>query len=75
VISAPNGDQPIWAFAKTEPKGKAKVEIASSKRKPSKLTLPVVESVEVPTELPPCPGLRGQPCRDYEPLENRRAKR
>jgi hypothetical protein len=75
VISAPNGDQPIWSFAKTDPKGKATVDIASSKRKPSKLTLPVVESVDVPTELPPCPALRGQPCRDYEPLENRKPKR
>ena len=23
-----------------------------------------------PTALPPCPGLRGEPCRDYEPFEN-----
>ena len=23
--------------------------------------------VDVPTELPPCPGLRGEPCRDYVP--------
>jgi hypothetical protein len=69
TISAPGGDQPIWAFAKTKPKeGGAKIAIASSKRKPSKLTLPVVAGVDVPTELPPCPGLRGQPCRDYEPL-------
>jgi hypothetical protein len=22
--------------------------------------------------LPPCPALRGQPCREHEPLENRR---
>jgi predicted acyl esterase len=65
IISAPNGDQPIWAFAKTEPKGKAKVSIAHDKRRPSNLTLPVLPDSEIPTELPPCPGLRGQPCRDY----------
>jgi putative CocE/NonD family hydrolase len=70
VISAPNGDQPIWAFDKTKPKGKGRVAILSSERKPSRLTLPVVEGLDIPTELPPCPGLRGQPCRDYVPLAN-----
>jgi predicted acyl esterase len=63
TISAPNGDQPIWAFDETNPAGKAKVWIASSKRRPSRLTLPVVPGVGVPTGLPPCPGLRGEPCR------------
>ena len=66
IISAPNGDQPIWSFAKAEPKGGAKVEIAHDKRRPSNLTLPVVPG-DIPTELPPCPGLRGEPCRDYQP--------
>ena len=42
IISAPNGDQPIWAFAKTQPKKTAKISIASGKKMPSKLTLPVV---------------------------------
>jgi hypothetical protein len=26
-----------------------------------------VPGVTVPTGLPPCPGLRGEPCRDYRP--------
>ena len=38
---------------------------------PSRLMLPVVPGVSVPTGLPPCPGLRGEPCRDYEPYNNR----
>jgi hypothetical protein len=66
TISAPGGDQPIWAFRHAKPKGTAKVEIASSKRMPSRLRLPAVPGIEIPTELPPCPGLRGEPCRDYE---------
>jgi predicted acyl esterase len=73
MISAPNGDQPIWSFSETRPKGDAKVSIASSKRMPSRLTLPVVPGVNVPTGLPPCPGLRGEPCRAYQPLANRTA--
>jgi predicted acyl esterase len=76
TISAPNGDQPIWAFEETKPKGKrkAKVAIAFSKRRPSQLTLPVVPGVDVPTELPACPALRAQPCRDFQAVTNRRAK-
>jgi putative CocE/NonD family hydrolase len=75
TISAPDGDQPIWAFAKTSPKGTASVAVARSERRPSRLVLPVVRDATVPTGLPPCPGLRGEPCRDYEPLANRPAER
>ena len=75
IVTDPNGDQPIWSFDEAQPKKRAKVSIAYSERRPSRLTLPVVPGVEVPTELPPCPGLRGEPCRDYEPFENRTARR
>jgi uncharacterized protein len=65
IVSAPNGDQPIWAFANTVPSGKASILIAHSPQMPSRLVLPVVPGVSVPTGLPPCPGLRGEPCRTY----------
>jgi len=29
--------------------------------------------VDVRTGLPPCPGLRGEPCRDYQQYQNRAA--
>jgi predicted acyl esterase len=65
TISGFGGDQPIWAFDHAKPaKGSTKVAISSSKRRPSKLTLPVIGG-GIPTGLPPCPGLRGEPCRDY----------
>jgi uncharacterized protein len=73
TIAAPNGTQPIWDFEETEPAGKAQVAIAYSKADPSNLLLPVVPGVNVPTGLPPCPGLRGEPCREYVPLTNRPA--
>jgi len=73
TIAAPNGTQPIWDFEQTAPSGKAEVAIAYSKQDPSNLLLPVVPGVNVPTGLPPCPGLRGEPCRDYVPLANRAA--
>jgi predicted acyl esterase len=71
TISAPNGDQPIWSFGQTVPKRRARVSVAYSKQMPSRLTLPVVSGVGVPTGLPPCPGLRGEPCRDYQRFRNR----
>ena len=72
TISAVGGDQPIWAFAKARPKnGTPQVDVAFGKSKRSKLTLPVLPSADIPTELPACPfGLRGEPCRDYVPFEN-----
>jgi uncharacterized protein len=67
TISAPNGTQPIWSFAETVPRGHGTVQVAFSRKTPSRLVLPVVPGVAVPTPLPPCPGLRGEPCRTYAP--------
>ena len=41
---------------------------------PSRLLLPVVPGVSAPTGLPPCPGLRGEPCRDYQTRSRRRIR-
>ena len=71
TIAAPGGDQPVWSFASTTPKGHATVTLAYSRKMPSRLILPLVPGVAVPTPLPPCPGLRGEPCRTYQPLANR----
>jgi uncharacterized protein len=70
TISAPGGDQPIWAFAQTSPSRPAKVWIGHSRAMPSRLILPIVPGVRVPTGLPPCPGLRGEPCRPYRPYHD-----
>lgn len=71
TVSPPGGDQPTWAFAETRPAGTASVTIAHSRKYPSRVILPVVRGVRVPTALPPCPGLRGEPCRRYRPYVNR----
>ena len=67
TISAPNGTQPIWSFARDSPEGPrngvgrvlAQDALASG--------APGDPGVAVPTPLPPCPGLRGEPCRTYVP--------
>ena len=67
TVSSPNGDQPVWAFAETVPQGTAQVRIASNNKHPSRLILPLVPGITAPTPLPPCPGLRGEPCRNFGP--------
>ncbi len=67
TISSPNGDQPVWAFAETVPHGTARVRVASNRKHPSRLILPLVPGVTAPTPLPPCPALRGEPCRNFGP--------
>jgi hypothetical protein len=76
IISAMGGDQPIWAFKKAVPrKGKVNIDIAHTAKMPSRLLLPAVDQgIPAPTGLPPCPGLRGEPCRDYVPLANQSTK-
>jgi putative CocE/NonD family hydrolase len=70
TIAAPNGTQPIWAFDETVPSGAT--SIAFSTLMPSSLVLPVVPGGEVPVPLPPCQGLRNQPCRSYQAIVNAR---
>jgi predicted acyl esterase len=65
TVSAPSGDQPVWAFAETVPQGDANVTVAFSHKHPSRLILPVIPGVTAPTPLPPCPALRGEPCRNF----------
>lgn len=63
IISAPGGDKPVWSFI-TLP-GTQQDTIARSASMPSSIVLPVVPGIAVPTGLPACPSLRGQPCRPY----------
>ena len=64
--------QPIWAFDHTRrrgPRGRDRLlEADALEARP-----PGRAGVNVPTGLPPCPGLRGEPCRDYQPFANRTA--
>jgi predicted acyl esterase len=73
TISAPGGEQPIWSFAQARPRrGTSTVHVASSRRHPSRLILPVVPGLSIDSPAPAaCPTLRNEPCRDYVPLKNR----
>ena len=59
-----------WRFQLLEHDGQPQHHVAHHAANPSSLALPVVPGVEVPTELPDCKALRGQPCREVEELAN-----
>lgn len=64
-IDTPGGVRADWRFAnKTFPE-MVKYGIAHDAAHPSKIVLPRLAGVPVPTAAPPCPSLRGQPCRDW----------
>jgi hypothetical protein len=74
TIAAPNGAQPVWSFGETQPPtGTSTVSVEFSPSMPSRLVLPVVPGVDVPTSLPPCPSLRNEPCRPDVPITNQTA--
>jgi len=67
VIQAPGGNRPIWAFETIAATGNPHNDVAHSPAFASKLVLPVATGIRVPTPLPPCPALRGEPCRAANP--------
>lgn len=66
IISAPGGDKPVWSFVTLA--GTQENSVARNADMPSAVVLPVIPGLAIPTALPACPGLRGQPCRTYQPL-------
>jgi predicted acyl esterase len=70
AVTAPGGDRPHWKFEALAATGTVTNTIAYGGATPSRVVLPVVPDVEAPEALPPCPSLRGQPCRTYVEYEN-----
>ncbi len=70
AISAPGGDRPFWKFENLSFDGEVVNVVAHSPARPSRIVLPVLPGVEVDSPVPPCPSLRGQPCREYVALQN-----
>jgi putative CocE/NonD family hydrolase len=69
-LEAPGGDRTRWRFDTPATDGMVVNEVAHGAAYPSRVVLAVVPGVDAPPELPPCPGLRGQPCRTYVPAAN-----
>lgn len=65
-VQAPGGNRTLWTFETIKPKGLTRNSVGTGGVKASRLVLSEVKSPKgLPTALPPCPSLRGQPCRTY----------
>ncbi|MCG8591850.1 MAG: CocE/NonD family hydrolase [Proteobacteria bacterium] len=69
-VSTPGGNKGRWRFETLQFDEPVDHAVSHSATHPSSLLLPVIPGVEIPTPLPPCPGLRSQPCREYVPHAN-----
>ena len=69
-VEAPGASRPRWAFAALSANGQVINTIGRSATMSSRIVLPVVPGVQVTTPLPPCPSLRGEPCRPFVDFVN-----
>jgi predicted acyl esterase len=73
IVGTPGGSHAQWRFRlKTFP-GAVTHTIGHDWTHASSIALPLIASATVTTPLPPCPSLRGQPCRDYVAYTNKAA--
>lgn len=70
IIDTPGDSMASWHFMLLEHDAPPTHTIGHDAAHPSSVALPLIPTVEVPTPLPDCARLRGQPCRPYLPYEN-----
>ena len=70
TVEAPGGDRPFWAFDTLQPPAGQRVWIGYGPSTPSHVVLPLVSATAGGTPFPPCPSLRGEPCRTFLPFAN-----
>ena len=61
-VESPGGSRVLWKFAVLQPNGEVINTVSRSAAYPSRLVLPRVPGIDIPTAAPPCPSLRAQPC-------------
>ena len=69
-VDTPGDSRASWRFLLLEYGLTPVHTIGHSEEYPSSIVLPVIPDIEIPTELPDCNALRGQPCRLYEVFTN-----
>ena len=72
LISTPGRDHGTWEFSPPEHEADnlPTYQLGYGPDQSTRLRMVTLPNIEVPEEYPPCPSLRGQPCRDYLPIEN-----
>jgi predicted acyl esterase len=69
-IDTPGDSRELWQFLLLEYEGPVTHTIAHSAVYPSSVALPLIPMSPVESSPPPCPALRGQPCRLFEEYTN-----
>ncbi len=69
VVDTPGDSMARWRFLLSDFDTPPTYTLGHDAEHPSSIALSVIPDVEVPTERPPCHALRGQPCREYVPLD------
>ena len=67
IVSSPGRDHGTWEFEAPVYEDTPTFEIGFGPMKPSMLTMAIIPDITIPEAYPPCPSLRGQPCRVFEP--------
>lgn len=71
TVSTPGRNFGTWEFENPDYDGATPTfRVAHDAKMPSQLVLPIVSGIDVPADYPPCPSLRGQPCREFTPVAN-----
>jgi len=70
VVDTPGDSMASWRFKLLEFEETPTHTVAHQADFASSIALPLISTVAVPTELPPCNSLRGQPCREFVPYTN-----
>ncbi len=69
-VHTPGGDRPRWSWILPTYATPPTIDVAHDAAHPSRLILPVVADAPAPATYPPCPALRGEPCRPFQPYAN-----
>ncbi|MBJ94031.1 MAG: hypothetical protein CMP23_06075 [Rickettsiales bacterium] len=69
-ISTPGRDHGTWEFETPDYSEVPTFTLGRGGEHASFLTMQVLPEVQISGDLPPCPSLRGQPCRSYLPSPN-----
>jgi len=70
-VEAPGGDRVAWFFETPPTNGQVVNDVGRAGKRSSKIVLSIVPTAEdTPEDVPPCPSLRGQPCRTFVPAAN-----
>ena len=72
IIDVPGGSRPFWKFDIRRYGHPVDVTVGFGGIHTANIVLPIIPGIETlaPSALPPCPSLRGQPCRPYTPFTN-----